>query len=527
MPVREIDTGIHHYKMSRMGVNIYKNLIELHQEECVQAQNAIWENGMVKRGGQSLLTSTEVVTSKKILGLHRFYKSDGTKQLIAVSDTLAKYYVGPGWTSLGITQTTGKQTYMTTWGPLDKVYITNGTDVMKSWTGAAQASITIADGVPTQALPYQDRLLTIIGGDLTWSASFDDTGANWETIANCGVRPDTKLYGMTYHSVTSSSAGYETKVLLAGTTGMYLFAATDLRVPYTTGDYTIYPLAITVGCNAPRTMVWTPKGTLWLGIDKQIYLLPFGSVTPVPVGTKIQSNTPFIEGIETIPETEMENAAAVYHNGFYKLSVARSGQTANNVQWWLDIERLYQDEDGQWGSWYGPMLGQTISCYVAQNGAGDDGELMAGEASAKGYVYQVGNRDVWGDVDPTDASAKAIQVYWKSFYHPLGNDAVRKDVHKAEFVLLESSGTINIEFHDIDTVLKSNDNFSLGDVFWDDFYWDEEYWSGRNPVRQQVHISPAIQPRRLAIVVEHTNETDVFELQGVKVAATEQNQVFE
>ena len=527
MPVKDIETEVYEYPMAKFGVNLYKNLLELRPEECIKAQNLVWKNGMVKRRGQSLLTTTEVVTSKRILGLHRFYKSTGVTQTLSAADTLVKYFVSPStWTSIGATQTTGLQTYMTTWGPLDKVYITNGTDVMKSWSGSALASITIADGVPVQALPYQDRLLTIIGGDLIWSASYDDTGASWETIANCGVRPDTILHGMTYHSVTSSEAGYEAKVLLAGANGMYIFSATDLRTPSTIGDYTIYPLAINIGCESPRTIVWTPKGTFWLGIDKKIYMLPFGSVTPIPVGTKINSNNVDIEGIETIPDAEIQNACAIYHDGYYKLSCSRLGQTDNNVQWWLDVDRLYQDEDGHFGPWYGPMLGQTISCFSNKNGPGDIGQLEAGEATAKGYVYEVGAKNVYGDIDPSTATAQTMRTYYQSYLNPLGSTSLRSDVHKVELELLNVVGNINVEFHDFDIILKSNDQFTMDAIFWDEYYWDEIYWSSSSPVRSVIDISPAIQPRRLSVIVWHEVSNDVFELYSIKVKATEQSQVF-
>ena len=527
MPVKDIETEVYEYPMAKLGVNLYKNLLELRPDECIKAQNLIWENGMVKRGGQSLLTTTEVVASKRILGLHRFYRSNGTKQTIAVADTLGKYFTSPStWTSLGITQTTGLQTLMTTWGALDKVYITNGTDVMKSWSGSAAASITIADGVPTQVLPYQDRLLTIIDGDLTWSASYDDTGASWETIANCGVRPDTRLYGMTYHSVTSSEAGYEAMVLLAGANGMYLFAGTDLRVPYTIGDYTIYPLAIDVGCESPRTMVWTPKGTFWLGVDKKIYMLPFGSVTPIPVGTKLSSNNVDIEGIEKIPDSEIQNACATYHNGYYKIAFSRFGQTTNDVQWWLDVNRLYQDEDGHFGPWYGPMVGQAVSCFANMNGPGDIGQLLAGEATAKGYVYLLGDKTVYGDIDPTTAIAQTMRTEYQTYMNPLGSTSLRSDVHKIELEILNVVGNVYVEFHDFDAVLKADDQFAMDAIFWDDYYWDEFYWASSRPVRKVIDISPAIQPRRLSVVIWHEVSNDVFELYSIKVKATEQNQVF-
>ncbi len=529
MPVNEKDTQVYEYPMPRGGVNIHKNIVELDPLECFMTQNCVWDYGVVKRKGQELVTTTEVVASKKILGLHRFYKSDGTKQLLAACDTLVKYFVSPStWTTIGVTQTTNLQAYMTTWGALDKVYICNGTDAMKSWTGAAAATITIADGVPSQALPYQDRLLTIIGGNLTWSASFSDTGASWETASNCGVKPDTKLYGMAYHSSANESAGTNTKIILAGASGMYLFWGTDLRPPFTTGDYQIFQIS-GPGCNAPRTMVWTPIGTMWLGIDRQVYLLPFNSVVPVPIGTKIQSTIQAIEGIENIPAAQITNACAAYHDGYYILSITTSGGTYNTTQWWLDTRRLYKDDDNHYGPWYGPMKGQSISCFATQNGAGDSGELVAGEAQAKGYVYYVNKATVYGDVTVSNATTKAIQMYFKSFFHPLGNGALRKDVHVIEAELLDVLGTVNVSLEDIESTLSSGLSFGLSGnaIYWNDVYWDEQYFSSTAPTRQRIHITPPVRPRRMAVIFQHNISTDNFVLYALRVKATEQGQVFE
>ena len=49
---------------------------------------------------------------------------------------------------------------------------------------------------------------------------------------------------MVQHSISGADSGYEAAVLLAGANGMYIFQGTDLRVPFTTGDYTIFPLPL-------------------------------------------------------------------------------------------------------------------------------------------------------------------------------------------------------------------------------------------------------------------------------------------
>jgi hypothetical protein len=528
MPIREVDTQVYEFPLSKRGVNLYSNIMEIHPEECFESRNLIYRNGMIKRGGQSKYTTNEVMAGKRIMGLHRFYYGSASAQLLVASDTKVKYAV-PGspitWSDVKTGLTSDKQTFFTTW--LSNCYIANGVDAPHKWTGSASSAITGSPPTTTKMfLPYQDRLLSISGGDLSWSAAFSDTGT-WETVAACGVRPDTQLFGMMHHSVTGQSAGYESKVLLAGANGMYIFSGTDLR-PITygtppTGNYTIYPLSVAAGCNSPRTMCWTPKGTIWLGMDRQVYILPFGASTPIPIGHKIHS-TGSIEGIEKIPSSELPNACAAYHDGFYILSVAQSGKTSNNVQWWLDIARLFQDNDGLYGPWYGPMYGQYISCFATQNGYGDLGELMAGEsrsATGNSLVYQVNNNSIYAD------DGNAIETIWRTFYHPLGNTFLDKNISKMETEILNTNGTVNIDFYDINGNIKAGDSLILGQnqFYWGQAYWGVNKWSDTTPIRCTININPMLQTRRLSVLMKY-NSSNNFQIYSLRSKAQEERSIF-
>ena len=520
MPLPETHTGVIEYPQPKSGVNLYSSIVDLTPEECITAQNCIWRNGVVKRGGSTLFETDEVSTGKKITGLHRFYYGAGLKQLLVSSGTVVKYHDGATWQNVKTGLSDGQPTYFSTW--INNAYIANGTDAPHKWTGSVSSTLSAAPANTTMFLPYQDRLLSITGGDLTWSGAFDDT--TWGSVANIGVRPDTKLYGMIIHSATNVDAVYESKVLLAGANGMYVFTATDMRWPATTGDYTIFTLAGSVGCNAPRTMCWTPKGTIYLGIDRQVYLIPFDSLTPVPIGRKIRSSRTGVEGIEKITGNMLENACAVYHEGFYKLFFAQSGQTSNKVQFWLDVTRLHETSEGLVGPWYGPMLGQSNSCVMVQNGSGDESECLAGEddATVGSYVYQIGRNDIYAD------NGTAIQIYYQTFYNPLSEAYLRKDIHEAEFEILDVLGTVNVDFLDITGLVKSGDlvNLSGNAEYWDDNYWGEEYWSSSLPTRVVLPITPAMQVRRLSFLIKHNTGNDKFELYAVRVKVTEQQHAF-
>ena len=531
MPERDLHTMIHEYPLARRGLNVYSNIVELLPDEALVTQNLIFRNGMKKRGGGAKFETDEVQAGKKITGLFRFYYGVASKQLIASSGTAVRYHDGATWQDIRTGLTDGASVEFETWGALQKVYYSNGSDgSLFSWDGSSDVALT-GGAMPAKiisTLAYQDRLLAIDNtnpGTLSWSDSFSDTAADWEAASSTGVKPDTQLFGMTIHSQNNSDAGYEATVLLAGANGMHLFKGTDLRTPSTTGDYTIYSLATNVGCNAPRTMQWTPKGTIYLGIDRQVYLLPFQSSTPIPIGEKIRSNIGGVEGIEKMPAGQILNACAVYHDGYYKLSITESGQSVNKVQYWLDINRLFQDESGLFGPWYGPMVGESISVFALQAGNGDDGQLMAGEANASNgsFVYEVGQNDVFSD------SGTAIQIFYQTFYNPLGAPQFRNTIHRLEAELLDVLGTVNVGYFDIPGSLKTKDDFGLSGsaTYWDDLYWDEFYWSSSSPTRQVIPINPALFARRLSLQIDHSSSDDTFELYALRVEATEENLPFE
>ena len=282
-------------------------------------------------------------------------------------------------------------------------------------------------------------------------------------------------------------------------------------------------------------MVWTPKGTIWLGMDKMLYILPFGQSTPTPIGHKIHSYTYLagIEGVEDTPNAQMEFAAAVYHDGFYKLSVAGTGKSVNNVQWWLDVSRLQIDEDGFYGPWYGPMegnvsgvtLGTNISCFASLTGPGDGGELLGGEdtASNNGFVYDLHKRSLFDDVGTT------MPVSFQTYFHPMEADDFEKVIHHLELTLSDVVGTVNVEFHDISGAIKTGDSLGLSGtaVYWDDLFWDEFDWSNDAPTRVILHVDPSVKTRRLSLIIHHSTSTDKFELYNIRVKATEETFTFD
>jgi hypothetical protein len=443
---------------------------------------------------------------------------------------------------------------------LEKITVSDATGMTFSELFAAPEKVI-------QFLAYQDRLLSIDNdnpGELRWSESFNTT--EWETRGNTGVRPDTKLNGMIIHAMNNANTGKESKVLLAGDHGMYLFWGTRLSVITTidvvlNGDYQIFPLGVPAGCSQPKTMVSTPKGTIWLGNDKNVYFLPYDSAEAVVVSDKnvyflpydsaeavvvsdrIKSKINNVNGLENINTSDMINASAVYHDGFYKLSFSDGTNTNNNIQFWLDVNRLFKDENELVGPWYGPMTGQFINIFFSDVGPSGGETLYGASATTSGQIYTLHNESVfadtgqpaahepaWRNVVGTTLTAPVFHKY-QTYYNNFNNTFLNKDIHRLELVHENTDSTLKIGYRDIKGGLKLDDTEVLvgsaktwdGNTLWD----GNSFWDAPTPTRTIVEVSPNLNTRELSLFLTGSSKTEKFLLYGINAEVKERNFVFE
>jgi len=528
MSIKSLEGRITEFLPGINGVNLYLSAHDLKPGDAMYSKNMIYENGMRKIRGSTKFETDEVAADLAITGLHKFYFGDGNRQLMVSSGTVVKYHDGTTWQDIKTGLTTSLQTHMASWGALGKTYIGNGVDTPHSWDSTTSANIAGAN-FPQKAvmfLPYQDRLLVIDNNDLgtlNWSESFSDSA--WEGSAATGVKPDSKLFGMIHHGSTNIDDGYEGKVLVAGANGMYLFSGTDMDV--SSGNYTIHPLAMKIGCNAPRTMVWTPKGSIYLGIDRQIYLLPFDSIQPISIGNKISSRqitgsfrNP---GIEVLTSGNMPLASAVYHDGYYILSFAKFG-IFNNVQWFLDIGRLGKDDSGLFGPWYGPMEGVNVGPMISQTGDGDVGELLAGEASSAigSFVYTLDETEVFGH------SGVAIDIDYQTYFDALGSFGIDKTIREVELEILNTTESITVDFMETDGIIGINKAAIPALVLnkWGQVNWGARNWNNFNPTRIKANVDPEFLVRLLSLRIKSSSATQDFILFRARVLSNEEGVEF-
>jgi hypothetical protein len=529
MPLEGDAEIVHEYELPTDGVNMSVGRIAITSKESLLTKNIYVRGGLRVREGYSKRIADPIqVGANKVTFLHRFYLQDGTSQLLAGGGTLYVRQNGTAWTTIASGKTDDAPVCVSTWGALDKCYFADGTLAGATWDGTTfTSSITGLSGiVPTQFLAYQDRLLMISKtepGVLRWSESFDDTV--WISAATTGVRPDSVIHGMMIHATNQTQEqGQNAMVLLAGNHGMYLFAGTNLSINFS--NYTIQSIAGAVGCNAPKTMVWTPLGTCYMGIDLQVYLLPFDSIVPIPIGENIRSQIDGYTGIENQTSSNISNARAVYHDGFYKLSITTG--TFNDEQWWLDVSSSFRRSLGQSIAnrsfsvgWFGPMKGMNFSEMISTTGAGDAGDFIAGEADTAvgAYVYDVSKLHL-------DDDGTAITYEWRSFFNPLSDKFLNSICHKIEVEALNTIGSVLVSFEDSDNSVSPG-SVTISAVGSPATYGSHNYgtvnYGGRAAFRKRFGISPPLNQRFIGLVIIGS-ATTITEIYSVRISEEQQNE---
>lgn len=120
------------------------------------------------------------------------------------------------------------------------------------------------------------------------------------------------------------------------------------------GEATLVEVSSRVGCVAHDTIVNTPFGTFFAGIDS-IYMIPTGGGYPRDVGW------PIADQVRSVSAAFRSSMVATFHKQFYKIAMPAPGGAINSAQWWLDLRAGVGDTP----SWWGPHTGQTVTAMCA------------------------------------------------------------------------------------------------------------------------------------------------------------------
>jgi hypothetical protein len=129
--------------------------------------------------------------------------------------------------------------------------------------------------------------------------------------------------------------------------------------PFSTVDQaTMVEVSSRIGCIGHDSIVNTPLGTIFCGLDS-VYLIPPGGGYPQDIGW------PIADQIRAIIPGLRARIVACFHKQFYKLAIPSSGATSNTHQWWLDLRQGIGDIP----SWWGPHTGPDVSAFATDPSA--------------------------------------------------------------------------------------------------------------------------------------------------------------
>lgn len=189
MAIREHQGTVLNYRMPLSGINLFKSIVDLNEDECIMSQNLIYRNGLVGRGGRSKFISTQVSGDNKIQSLETFYNTAGDSILLAASNGKIKKEESSAWavidSSIGQDWSLDKLIQMNQWGALDSIYIANGNDrAIRFKNGvvveAGISTITIIDysiidDGDTVTVMVDGVITTLTAGGVDWAVSSNNT----------------------------------------------------------------------------------------------------------------------------------------------------------------------------------------------------------------------------------------------------------------------------------------------------------------------------------------------------------------
>jgi hypothetical protein len=163
------------------------------------------------------------------------------------------------------------------------------------------------------------------------------------------------------------------------------------------GAATLVEVSSRVGCIGHDSIVATPVGTIWCGLDS-IYLMPPGGGYPQDIGWPIANQ------IRQIPVAQRQQIVATFHRQFYKLAIPEPGGTTNTAQWWLDLRGGASAINGT-PSWWGPMTGFSVTALTADPASGAEidrcyGAIPSTQAPPRVWVLRLHQLGTYTDALP-------------------------------------------------------------------------------------------------------------------------------
>ena len=460
------------YKDPVLGINLRASQEDLTPAESAQMQNCIYQGGIRNRLGSLRITATTLDAAKRIRGGHKFYyggASPAKKRLVAYGTKISVISDAGAETNLTAGMTSDLDTQFCTWSILDKVYICNGTDVMREYDGTTFAT-TAGTNIPSPKwiAPILDRLMCITPAGLIErtdprSATLWSSGSSWATLRPSREGPFTCI-----HPVNLRESGILNAGLLAfQANAFYLITGTNFgSTPVTAAsapageNSAIQLLDPSVGTSSPYSVCNIPGvGTAWFTSDLNVYLLPEGSYKGIYIGDKIRSIGGIVPGIETVSSANINQVSMTYFDRYLILSVPMGSDNYCTTQFWFDLySYVLHPERGP--VWYGPMTGQSVARIWVENQQSDF-SLVAGESKAANGAFVYYLRSASRFTDAVATADNPVSLLYQTPFSSFGATTRLKYLRSMHFDLQFSTGSPTCNILELDSTLVSGASIAV------------------------------------------------------------------
>jgi hypothetical protein len=446
------------------GLNLHDSEEDLKSGEARLMQNVHYDGGTRLRRGSQRLTEAALSGTTRIRGGHKFYyggSSPASKRLVAYDTNISVISNAAAETVLTSGMTADLDTFFLTWSITDKVYISNGTDVLRQYDGTTFAT-TAGTNIPiarAQLAPINDRLLAITTNGIERTNARDPTiwssNSAWATFRPDRVGLFTALASFTIRGSDSIYDG----VLAFQPNAWYLITGTDFGTDVTAGtasageDATIRTMDQIIGTSSPYAIASVPGiGLFWFTSDLNVAFLQEGSLVARLVGDRIRS-TGSTPGIEATNTAAIGQVVMVYFDRKLWLGIPTGSATYPSRWFWLDTKSLQEHPDRGF-VWSGPHTGFTVGRLWVENQQSDNA-LFGGEGnpSTGAFVYRQHVSGRYMDaIGLTDTDVPGVyQTYFKGF----GTPSREKRVQGVHFDLNAYGGTATCDLLDLDGAVES------------------------------------------------------------------------
>ena len=450
------------YPLPVRGVNLRDQLPQIRPDEAQLLQNLNIEGGWKIRDGSGREISAALQSGKRIRGLTKYYYGGPMpqgKRVAAYGTSIATIEPHDVITVLTTGMSDDRDTHFTTWSITDRLYISNSTDVLRSYDGNTGVFQTVTGtNIPTpraQIIGVLDRLFCITTDGIERTNARDDStwskNSSWATLRGSQSGLFTALHPIMlrgadtlYHGALAFQPN--SFYLIQGTT--FGTDVTSATAPTDGSDNASIQLMNTnVGTLSPYSIEEVPDlGLFWFTSDKNVFWMRHGSLTGSYIGDKIQAAFNREEtGIESTSLSYINQVWMRYLYPYLMLGFPSSYVSHTDIQYWLDTRQLLTLGP----VWHGPMIGQSLSRVFVERQLGDR-QIIAGEGDpTKGaWIYRLRKPQIYSDA--SGASDTDIAFRWRSFYNPFGAPEVEKRIRSVHMDINDFAGSATVSLWDID-----------------------------------------------------------------------------